>query len=135
MPIVSFVPNTKSKLNPVRTFFLKTMVARVQKKPEPVSAQMKKPVKLRPKRKAQTSQPPKAQWGSVKPAAESVFEAPNFPTPPRRLTKSRVDAVTVDPTEAPIKCEDYSSSDNVDNTSSSLTLGLPPLRADVKCEP
>jgi len=131
LPIVTFVPNTKSKLSPVRTFFFKTMVVRVEKKLVP--AKVKKTITVRPKRKV-LSKKDKIQWGSVKPA-ETVVQAPDFPTPPRRLTKTRVDAVTVDPTQQPITCEDYSSSDNVENTSSSLTLGLPPLRADVKCDP
>lgn len=129
LPFVAFAPDTKRKPKPVRTFFLKAMDDHVPK--DPVRTKAKKTVALDPKQKIQRSSIP---WGSVKPA-EHVMDAPDFPTPRRRLTKSRVDAVKVDPAAPTIKCKDYTSPDNVKNTSSSITLDLPPLRADVKCDP
>jgi len=125
VPIVRFTPKTKSKMSPVRTFFLKAMPPQAVVKP-PISDRV-----LKSKPRAKVANAPKILWGSVKPAG-SVIDAPDFPTVPKRLTKSG----------SPVACDQKSTGELLDkardeNMSSSIILELPPVteNGEAGCPP
>jgi hypothetical protein len=87
------VPHGKMKMTPVRTVFLKSMGQQLAK--------------------LKTATAPPIPWGSVKPA-KSVIDAADFPTLPKRFSKSG----------KLVKCRRESSTDQ--NMSSSIVIDLPP---------
>lgn len=119
--VVTFTPDTKRIDDPIRTFFLKDMVS-------------KSPPVEKTQTRAQHSKIqriPKLALGSVKPAGDerNILRAPDFPTLPRRLSKSKVDAISVEQEAGKVRCEDVASAQNNTrkNTSSSVVIDLPPM--------
>jgi len=125
LPIVDFTPKTKSNMSPIRTFFLKAMP------PQTAAVPTASDRVLKSKPKAKVEKPPQIPWGSVKPAG-SVIDAPDFPTVPKRLTKSG----------APVACDQKSTDKLLDKTkdknmSSSIILDLPSVteNGEAGCPP
>ena len=129
VPSAKFAPDTKLISESIRTFFLKNIV-----KEDPIVSSLQPAAQPRttpgPKRPR-----PKKVLGSLRPAGNvtDLMRAPDFPTLPRRLSKSRVDAISVEHEVSKQDCgSGQESQGSAHNTSSSLVMDLPLAGCDYK---